>query len=337
MRAPVPRILSTHALHPQARERLEALGELVVADRTTPERLRELAADASFVIVRAPLPDDLFERAPRMLGAVRHGAGVDMIPIAQATRHGVLVANVPGVNATSVAEYVAGAMVMLAHRLRAAERDLRDPAAGWTVARSHAESAAELAGRTVGIVGFGNVGRAVATICRHGFGMAVLASARRAEAADGLTVRVELDALLEASDFVVLAVPLTEGTRGLIDASRLARMRRGAFLVNVSRGAVVDAPALVAALREGHLGGAALDVFASQPLPADDPLRALDNVLLTPHIAGITEPSMRRMGLGVAQAIGEMLAGRRPEHLVNPEAWSAFERRFASLRRPGGR
>jgi D-3-phosphoglycerate dehydrogenase len=143
-----------------------------------------------------------------------------------------------------------------------------------------------------------------------------------------------LAALLEASDFTVLACPLNERTRGLIGAAELARLRRGAFLINVARGPVVDTEALLAALRDGRLGGAALDVFDVQPLPDDHPLWELENVLITPHVAGITDDSMRRMGEGVAVAVAHLLRGELPPHCINPQALDAFHwrRRGAGFR-----
>jgi D-3-phosphoglycerate dehydrogenase len=142
---------------------------------------------------------------------------------------------------------------------------------------------------------------------------------------------LSLEALLEASDFVVLACPLNERTRGLIGAAELARLRRGAFLVNVARGPVVDTEALLAALRDGRLGGAALDVFDVQPLPDEHPLWELENVLITPHVAGITDDSMRRMGEGVAVEVAHLLRGEAPPHCINPQALEAFAWRRRGL------
>lgn len=326
------RILLTQAIHPEVQRRLASLGTVVVAPDPRPDTLRQLADGADAIVVRVQLPDDIFE-AGTLLAAIRHGAGVDMIPLPQASARGVLVANAPGTNAQSVAEYVFGAMIALARGLRRIEADLRDPAAGWPAARAHADSGRELAGATLGIVGFGHVGRALARIGAAGFGMRVLAANRSPiapVASDVPVEQVDLDPLLARSDWVVLAVALTGDTRGLIDRRRLAQMKAGACLVNVARGAVLDEAALLEALRDGRLGGAVLDVHAVQPLAPDHPLRALENVVLTPHIAGISEPAMRKMGLAVVDAVAAVLAGRRPASLINPEAWDAFAARWAA-------
>ena len=136
-----------------------------------------------------------------------------------------------------------------------------------------------------------------------------------------------LDDLVATCDVLVLCCPLTDATRGLISAARLGAMRPGAILVNVARGPVVDEGALVAALQSGHLGGAALDVFATQPLPRDHPLFALPNVLLTPHMAGITEDSMARIGAVVVAEVTRVLDGGLPLNLYNPEAVAGYRRR----------
>jgi D-3-phosphoglycerate dehydrogenase / 2-oxoglutarate reductase len=286
------------------------------------------------VIVRAPLPPDLFEVAPSLVGAVRHGAGVDMIPLDAATAHGVLVANVPGVNANAVAEHVLRSMLELARRSRDVARELAGArGAGWARARALADVGVELRGRSVGLVGFGHVGQAIARIARQGFGMQVFATTRSTVVDPLLATALELNALLAASDFVVLACPLTDATRGLIGAAELARMRAGAFLVNVARGPVVQERALIDALQRRHVAGAALDVFDTQPPPDEHPYWQMPQVLMTPHVAGLTEDSMLAMGTGAVNAVECVLRGELPPNCVNAQAMPAFLRRRAALRR----
>lgn len=325
-----PRILLTQSIHPVPQARLAELGEVLVAPDTTPDTLRRCAQGCAVVMVRAQLPDDIFSAAPSLVGAVRHGAGVDMIPIAAATAAGVLVANVPGVNANAVAEHVVRSMLQLARNTAPMALRLRDHrSAGWSRARAFADTGFELAGRTLGLVGFGHVGQAVARICGTGFGMQVLAHTRSplpasAAAAGATAHRVPLAELLAQSDFVVLACPLTEETRGLIGAAQLGAMRRGSFLVNVARGPVVHDAALVAALQAGHLAGAALDVFDAVPLRDNHPYWQMDQVLLTPHAAGITDDSMRAMGDGAVRAVEHLLRGEVPPNCINPEGVPGF-------------
>lgn len=327
------RILLTQAILPAVQARLAELGEVRVAADTSPQTLRREAYGCSVVVVRAPLPEDIFDAAPSLVGAVRHGAGVDMIPIEAATARGVLVANVPGANAHTVAEHVLWSLLHLARRRGAVQAHLQAGGAGWAAARALADSGFELPGRTVGVIGFGHVGQAIARLCA-GLDMRVLAHSRSGSRAGAPAAEhVGLQALLARSDFVVLACPLTAETRGLIGAAELAAMRPGAGLVNVARGPVVHETALIDALRSGHLAGAALDVFDVQPLPEDHPYRQMEQVLLTPHVAGITEDSMRRIGHGATVAVESLLRGEVPPNCINPQAEAAFRLRAAGLRR----
>jgi D-3-phosphoglycerate dehydrogenase len=243
-----------------------------------------------------------------------------------ATAAGVLVANVPAVNARSVAEHVLFAALALSRRFRMMDRDLR--AKGWLAGREHANSTSELAGKTIGIVGLGAVGQAVGHIAAHGFDLNVVATTRSLRPAPERVGFLSIDGLVEQSDIIVLCCPLTEETRGLISRERIARMKPNALLINVSRGPVVDDEALIDALQEGRIGGAALDVFSTQPLPPGHPYFGFDNVIITPHMAGITEESMMRMGVGAAGEALLVLAGKLPVNLRNAEVIEHYRRRF---------
>ena len=334
-RMPHPHVLLTNPIDSTVTAELRQHADVRIASAPDPETLRRESRDADYIVVRAPLPEDIFDQASRMRAAVRHGAGLDMIPVAQASRHGVAVANVPGVNAVTVAEYAVGQMLNLARQLPRIDQALRG--SGWAAARQLSDGASDLGGKTLAIIGMGSIGHALARISAAGFGMRVL-GVRRSPAQDTELVRhVTLEQALPAADYVVLACPLTEQTRGLIGAAELAQLRPGARLVNVARGPVVDEAALVEALRSGRLAGAALDVYATQPLPADSPLRALPNVLLSPHLAGMTAESTRRMSEGVLAQLLAMFRGELPEHLCNGEAREAILARWASFNPPSSR
>jgi D-3-phosphoglycerate dehydrogenase / 2-oxoglutarate reductase len=305
---------------------LSSAGELRIASALDAGTLTAEGRAADIVIVRAPLPPALFDDAPRLRAAIRHGAGLDMIPIEAATKAGVLVANVPGVNARSVAEHVFFAIMALLRRFRAMDRDLRQN--GWLAGRAHADHTHELQGRTLGVVGAGNVGKTVMAIARAGFGLDVIANSRNPKSLPDDVRFVSVDELVAESDIVVLACPLTPETAGLISRERIDRMRPGAIVVNVSRGAVVDDTGLIAALREGRIAGAALDVFVTQPLPPNHPYFSFDNVIVTPHMAGITEESMMRMGVGAAEEALRVLANRLPVNLRNNEVLEQYRKRF---------
>lgn len=313
-----PRVLLTGPMDPDGERLIADVAEVVLAPDARPDTLRRLIADADVLVVRSALPADLFDHAPRLRGIVRHGVGVDMIPIAAANARRLPVANVPGSNRHAVAEHAIGAVALL--RRRTAQMDAWLRQAGWDRSRALADDAGELHDQVLGIVGVGEIGSRIAEIAHHGYGMRVLGHQRRLETLPPFVEGTALDDLLARSDAVVLACPLTDATRGLLDAARLALMPRHAVLVNVARGPVVVEAALIDALRARRLGGAALDVFDEQPLRADHPLLALENVLLTPHIAGLTRQSMRDMSLGTAEAVLRLLAGQLPRHVVNAAA-----------------
>jgi D-3-phosphoglycerate dehydrogenase len=324
-----PVVLLTNPIHPDALATLEQHAEVRLAPDTDAQTLTRMAPDADLVIVRAPLPPDALRAGRRLRGAIRHGAGVDMIPIEEATRLGIAVANVPGRNAVSVAEYVVGQMLSLTHRLRLVDATLR--VEGWAQARQLADGSCEVAGRTVGIVGLGAIGQEVARICHEGLRAKVLGFRRSGAAMPPHVQAVPLEELFAASDIVVLACPLDDSTRGLVGPELLQCMKASAFLINVSRGPVVNEQALVEALAGNRLAGAALDVFQEQPLPRSSPLLTMPNVILSSHLAGITADSMRRMSEGaVAQAL-QLLRGELPRHFVNHQAEPAVRARLASL------
>ena len=324
--AEFPVVFSTHALHPAAVAALNNACRIKVASALDAATLIAESRDAAAIIVRAPLPEAIFADAPLLRAAVRHGAGLDMIPMEAATAAGVIVANVPAVNARSVAEHVFFVTMALLRRFRMMDRDLR--AQGWLAGREHAERTNELSGRRIGIVGYGAVGRQVHVIAANGFGLEVGVNSRsRPDDLSGAAF-LDIDALVAESDVLVLCCPLNAQTRGLIDARRIGLMKPGALIVNVARGPVIVDEALIAALRDGRLGGAALDVFATQPLPADHPYFSFDNVIVTPHMAGITEESMMRMGTGAAAEVLRILSGDLPINLRNPEVLPAYRARF---------
>jgi D-3-phosphoglycerate dehydrogenase len=292
-----------------------------------PDRL----ADADVIIVRNALPANLFDKAPKLKAVIRHGAGLDMIPVEAASRAGVLVANVPTVNANAVAEYVLGQMISLSRQLHSVERLLRN--GSWQEARSLANHGFELAGKTVAIVGVGAVGNRVATICAGGFGMKVLGvhpSRQDTEVED--IVYVPLHKALSEADFVVLSCPLNKATENMLGAEQLGLMKPSAFIINVARGKVVNTASLCAALANKRIAGAALDVFETQPLPREAELLALNSVRLSPHVAGITEESMRSMSMGAARQALDVLKGKFPQNWINVEARDQIIDRWASMK-----
>lgn len=315
------RVLLADPIDPSGVELLRSRGaEVVLAPEGSPDTIRRLARDADGMIIRSKLPDDIFEAAPRLRAVTIHGTGTDLVPLASANAKGVLVANLPGENAQSVAEYCVMAMLMLARNVAAITTAMRSQP--WDEARRLASPAREIAGLTVGIVGVGEIGKRVAKICRLGFGMRVLGNQRRLDRLPAEAQGVGLDELVAQSDFVVIACPLTPETKHLFDAARLGAMKREAWLINAGRGPVVDETALVDALHEKRIAGAMLDVYEYYRIEPGHPLFALSNVILTPHLAGSTRESRARAAVRAADEMLRMLAGEKPRNFVNPEAWN---------------
>ena len=273
-----------------------------------PEALRAAVADADALIVRnrTQVQVDLIAGAPRLKAIGRLGVGLDNIDVAACSARGIAVFPATGANDGAVAEYVVTAALAL---LRGAYGATARVAAGtWP---RNALMGREIGGKRLGLVGFGAIARETARRAAA-FGMEIAAhdpflgpDDPAWTAPPGPVARRDFDALIAESDVLSLHVPLTDTTRGLIDAEALARMPRGAILINAARGGVVDSAAVAAALRSGHLGGAALDVFDREPLDADTGAVFVDvpNLILTPHIAGVTQESNVRVSAVTAQAV----------------------------------
>lgn len=291
--------------------------ELVRAPDSAPATVLRLAAGCDGVITRSKLPDDIFDAAPRVRAVAIHGTGIDLVPLESANAHGVMVSNLPGVNAQSVAEYCALALLTLARNLLPITSSLKNST--WDAARALGAAAHEISGMTLGIVGVGAIGSRLARIARNGFGMRVLGHQRRLDRLPAEAEAASLDSLVEGSDFVVLTCPLTPETHHLFNRERIGKMKPGAWLVNVGRGPVVEEAALIDALRERRIAGAMLDVYEHYRLEPGHPLLALDNVVLTPHLSGMTVESRARMGVAAAEEMLRMLAGERPRNFVNPK------------------
>jgi len=234
------------------------------------------------------------------------GTGIDNVDLAAAADHGVAVTYTPGLNALSVAEHALGLSLATLRHTVTCQQMLRD--GGW---RDVTPEGGQLSGRTVGIVGFGNIGRRFAGLLR-GFDVDVLVYDPYVQQEDMELVGASLvsyDDLLSQSDLVSVHATLTDETRGMVDAAALASMKPGAVLVNTARGPIVDQDALVAALREGTLGGAGLDVFESEPLPPDSPLHDLPNVTVTPHVAARTTSASHACIDVLTENVGRLLRG----------------------------
>jgi D-3-phosphoglycerate dehydrogenase len=270
---------------------------------------------------------DLLDRMPNLLIISTGGAGYDTVNVKDCTEAGVLVVNQTGGNAEAVAQHVLAMMLMLSKQIIQTNHALRK----GTMTERALFIGNDLQGHTVGIIGLGNVGRRVAALCRGLFGMEVLACDpyldQQTIGARGAT-KVTLDDLLRRADFVSINCPLDDTTRGMIGAPQFAMMQPHAYFITTARGFIHDERALADALRNKTIAGAGVDVWDKEPPPADHPLLQFDNVIASPHTAGVTREARANMGRFAAEQLIMTLDGKRPPRIVNPQAWPAYSERF---------
>jgi D-3-phosphoglycerate dehydrogenase len=317
----MPVCLITQPIHPIGAERLRAAGVEVRAGAAMDDaaRIAEVA-DVDAVIVREGLSAAAIDAAPRLAVISNHGTGTDKIAVAHAHMVGIPVVSTPAANVRAVAEHTL--MLMLAVARGTPRADAAARRSDWR--HRYTAPMHSLHDKTLGIVGFGRTGQIVADMVRA-LGMHVLVWSPRVDDAQvrarGASRVATLHELLTRSDVVSLHRPLRPDTRHTIDAAALAAMKPGAILINTSRGGLIDEPALIAALRERRLFGAGLDVFEREPLPADSSLASLDNVVLSPHLAGSTQEALQTTALQCAEQVLDVLAGRQPQHMLDPTVW----------------
>jgi len=327
----LPILLSLTKMFESGLAILRDAGELRMASSLAPAVLHREIADADALVIRTAGTIDaaLMDAAPRLRVIGRHGVGYDQVDVPAATAHGIQVVYTPGANTEAVAEHALAMMIGLSkhfplHATSLVEGRYNDRTK--YVGR-------DLSGRTIGIIGFGRIGKRLGEIAKTAFGMNVLytdviAPPIEAEKRAGAR-RVGLDELLMASEYVTLHVPLDDSTRRIINREAIARMRPDAILLNTCRGPVIDEEAVAEALDAGRLWGYGADVYDVEPPPADHPLisRPGRNVMLTPHSAAQTVESLTNMANGVAEDVVGVLAGRAPINPVNDPAEVAAIRR----------
>ena len=286
---------------------------------TRSELPAEFAADAAFLA-----------RCPALLAVSTQGSGSDTVDLDACTAAGVIVVNQAGGNKEAVVEHAMGMMLCLTKRIFEADRATRTSSG----VDRHALMGHDLYGRTLGIVGLGNTGTRLAGIAKAAFSMQVIAfdpfiapaqfAERGAEAVDFAT-------LLARSDFVSVHCPRNASSEGMFDAAAFRAMRPHAYFVTTARGGIHDERALADALAAGELAGAGLDVWDPEPPALDHPLLALPNVIVSPHTAGVTHEARTNMALGTVEQIDDIVRGRRPPRLLNPQAWDAYAERFERI------
>jgi D-3-phosphoglycerate dehydrogenase len=314
-------VLVTDYAWPSLEIERRILGEvdagLLVAERGDEAELLQLAPRADAILTcwkQVPVP--VLEAAPRCLVVSRYGIGLDNIPVEQATRLGILVTNVPDFCLDEVSDHTMALLLACARRVVRFAGATRDGV--WNL--DAGRPMPRLRGQTLGLIGYGNIAQALIPKAR-GFGLQILAYTPRLRA-DALepfgAVTNELEVLLNQADYVSIHAPLTDETRGLINAKTLRQMKPTAYLINTSRGAIIDEGALHQALVEGWIAGAALDVLAQEPPDPDNPLLRLDNAIITPHAAFYSETAIDELEAKAAGRVAQVLRGERPSNIVNP-------------------
>ena len=313
----MPTFMVTEPIHEAGLQVLRAAGEVVMASGQDEDALIAGIGAIDGVVLRARgrITRRLLEHAPRLKVVGRHGVGVDNIDLDAATAHGVQIVNTPLATVEGVAEHAVAMMLALSKQLTQSERLIRT----GPFAQRYGIEGREMRGRTLGVIGCGRIGRRVAQICRLGFDMPVLycdvVAAPELEADLGAR-RVPLEELLTTAEYITVHVPLLPETTKMIGQAQFALMRPDAVFFNLARGPVVDEAALIEALQEGRIAGAGIDVFEQEPTPPDNPLLAMENVVVTPHVASSTAEALRNMSL-VAEDVVAVVQGRRPRFPVN--------------------
>ncbi len=300
----------------------EAGCEVILSPDTKPETLRPLIKGVQAVILRTgiQMTRELMGQADDLWIISRTGAGVDNVDVPAATERGVLVTSVPGANTRTVAEHALALILALMKQIPLMDRAVR--ADHFEIRFKNLPR--DLSGKTLGLMGLGRIGSELARICHQAFGLPILAhdpyltSEARHSFSDWIQFCDE-ERLFKEADIVSLHIPLSPSTRKLIGARELGWMKKEAFLVNTSRGGILDETALVQCLKEKRIAGAGLDVFAREPLEKDHPLKTLDNVILTPHTAALTRECVNRLAVEAVQAVLDFFRSKRPNSMVNPE------------------
>ena len=295
---------------------------LITASAPKPEVVGPLMKDARAIVLRTgiKITRELLASPHELMMISRTGAGVDNVDIPAATEQGIIVTSSIGVNTTSVAEHGLALILALFKQLFRMDSEVRK----GNFAIRYQNLPRDLRGKTIGIVGFGRIGSAIADACRTIFAMkvvafdALLTVAQKAGYRDWVTF-VELDELARRSDVISIHTPLTADTKGMFDRRFFAAMKKTAFIINTSRGGVIDEADLVEALKQGVIAGAGLDVFAQEPIPPENELLSLPNVILTPHTAALTEECVTRMAVSGAERVVDLFDGFIPENVANPE------------------
>lgn len=318
------KVMVVQKVHQAGLDILSEVADIVIAGDPTPEQLAREVGDVDGILVRStPITRKVLEEAPKLKVVGRHGVGVDNVDVKAATELGIAVVYAPGSNTIAVAEHTVMFMLSIAKNVFEADKALR---VEHNFNSRFSIKSLELCEKTLGLVGIGKIGRAVANICIHGLGMHVIAYdpyVTEAMLDPDLPIKLvqSLDDLLKEADVVSLHAPATPENYRMMGEREFSLMKDGAIFISAARGSLVDEGALYRALKSGKLAGAGLDVFDPEPPLPTNPLFSLSNVIVTPHMAAHTGEALMRMATMSAEGIVQVLKGERPAYLANPEVW----------------
>ena len=309
------KILLSNVINPAGMNVLKNKVEPVILDDFSVENIKQKVSDVEGIVLRTniKITREIIESAPKLKIISRTGAGIDNIDIAAATEKGILVCNAPGVNSVSVAEHALAMMMALAKNLKITDKCVHE--GNWKV--RYSSKGVDLDGKTLGLVGLGNIGAILAKKCRLAFNMKIMAYDPYVEEAEGIELHSNLEKIFSQSDFISIHVPHTKETHHMVDSRLLNSMKPDSYLVNTSRGSVVDENALVEALKNNLIAGAGIDVFEKEPPENSNPLFQFVNVITTPHSAGLNRDCERKLAIEAAQAVIDFIEGKLPKHIYN--------------------
>jgi len=309
------KVLLSKPINPAGMKVLEGKVEPVILSDFNVETIKKMVTDVEGIILRTNIKvtREIIEAAPYLKIISRTGAGVDNVDMTAATEKKILVCNVPGGNSNSVAEHALSLIMAMAKQLKVVDKAVH--AGNWKI--RYASKAVDLDGKTLGMVGIGHIGSLLAQKCRLAFNVKVIAYDPYVKQAEGVELCSSLEQLFSQSDFISIHVPYTKETHHLVNARLLSLMKPDSYLINTSRGSVVDEKALIEALENASIAGVGLDVFEKEPPSPDNPLLKFDNVITTPHSAGLNRDCERKLAIEAAQAVVDFLGGRQPKYIYN--------------------
>ena len=326
------KVLLAESIHKVGIDLLKEVAEVKIAKDNSEQSISEEIGDSDALIMRSsPLPGYLIRQGKKLKVIGKHGGGIDNIDLHAANEMGIAVINAPDANVLSVGEHTIAVILSLAKKLREAEDALRSgffnqQASLPGMVTKYGFTALELSGKALGIIGVGRIGRITAKIAYHGFSMNVYGYdpyvSPKIIKEQGVEPVESIDEIFKSADFVSIHVPLNEQTVNLVNKELISLMKPTAFLINIARGGIVNENDLYEAIKNKKIAGAAVDVYEKEPPSPEHPFFELDNILVTPHMAAMTDGALIRMARDIAQATIDVLKGVKPKNIANPEIWS---------------